>query len=150
MSLSHIKSDKVHSLSFFFIRSFWPPVLRQGHINILCVHMRVRVCVYVYVGFGFLERENATIVNASLRSLASHTIPAFQNALSSLGLTVPFYLSQNDGTLITAGACQETPILTFSSGPTNSMRGQFEICHDASDTLANGRSYVQVLRFSRI
>ena len=72
---------------------------------------------------GLLERENAAIVNACLRDLARTTVNGFRMALEHLGLDSPLYLTQNDGTLMTAGFAERFPVLTFSSGPTNSMRG---------------------------
>ena len=72
---------------------------------------------------GLLERENATIMNASLRSLAHQVARSFREALAELDLAVPFYISQNDGTLMTADYAERYPVLTFASGPTNSMRG---------------------------
>ena len=50
---------------------------------------------------GLLERENATIMNACLRELASQIVAAFHAALAELGIEAPVYLSQNDGTLMT-------------------------------------------------
>src|SRR5262249_59134966 len=49
---------------------------------------------------GLLERENATIMNACLRELATHIVGAFHAALAELGVDAPVYLSQNDGTLM--------------------------------------------------
>src|SRR5579864_2551865 len=72
---------------------------------------------------GLLERENATIMNASLRGLAQQVARSFRDALVELDLSVPFYISQNDGTLMTADYAERYPVLTFASGPTNSMRG---------------------------
>ena len=72
---------------------------------------------------GLLERENATIINAALLKLASHTTDAFEAALSDSGLSVPLYLTQNDGTLMDVATARAFPVTTFSSGPTNSMRG---------------------------
>ena len=72
---------------------------------------------------GLLERENATIINASLRQLSTHTVNAFSRALESVGLTCPYFITQNDGTLMNAKFVVEYPVLTFASGPTNSMRG---------------------------
>jgi N-methylhydantoinase A/oxoprolinase/acetone carboxylase beta subunit len=72
---------------------------------------------------GLLERENATIMNASLRGLAQQVASSFREALAELDLAVPFYISQNDGTLMTAEYAERYPVLTFASGPTNSMRG---------------------------
>lgn len=72
---------------------------------------------------GLLERENAAIMNASLRPLAAMITSAFARALSDLGITAPFYISQNDGTLMSAEHMQRYPVLTFAAGPTNSLRG---------------------------
>jgi len=72
---------------------------------------------------GLLERENATIMNASLQDLARRVAASFRSALNHLDLHVPFYISQNDGTLMSADYAERYPVLTFASGPTNSMRG---------------------------
>ena len=72
---------------------------------------------------GLIERENATIMNAALADLSSHVVRAMREVLNDLGIAAPFYLSQNDGTLMPADAAERYPVLTFSSGPTNSMRG---------------------------
>lgn len=72
---------------------------------------------------GLLERENAAILNACLRPLAEETIGAFKRAIAEFDITAPLYLTQNDGTLMSAELAQEFPVLTFASGPTNSMRG---------------------------
>ena len=72
---------------------------------------------------GLLERENAAILNAALSELAIRVIEAFGSAINELGIQAPIYLSQNDGTLMTASQAVRYPVLTFASGPTNSMRG---------------------------
>jgi N-methylhydantoinase A/oxoprolinase/acetone carboxylase beta subunit len=72
---------------------------------------------------GLLERENATIMNACLRELATHIVSAFHVALAELGIDAPVYLSQNDGTLMSVDFAERYPVATFASGPTNSMRG---------------------------
>jgi len=72
---------------------------------------------------GILERENAAIMNASLRTLSETTVSAFGRALEKVGLTCPYYITQNDGTLMSKEFVQSYPVLTFASGPTNSMRG---------------------------
>ena len=73
--------------------------------------------------FGLLPRENSTIINASLAALAARVVEAFRRALHQLGLDVPLFISQNDGTLMRAEDVERYPVLTFASGPTNSMRG---------------------------
>lgn len=72
---------------------------------------------------GFLERENAAVLNAAILSFARCTIHAFQGAVAGLRLDCPVFLTQNDGTILPASAAAQVPIRTFSSGPTNSMRG---------------------------
>lgn len=72
---------------------------------------------------GLLERENATIMNACLRGLATRIVEAFNSALDDFGISAPIYLSQNDGTLMTVDFAERYPVATFASGPTNSMRG---------------------------
>jgi N-methylhydantoinase A/oxoprolinase/acetone carboxylase beta subunit len=72
---------------------------------------------------SLLERENATIMNASLRTLASEIVGAFRAALEESGLDAPAFVSQNDGTLMSLDWVERYPVSTFASGPTNSMRG---------------------------
>jgi N-methylhydantoinase A/oxoprolinase/acetone carboxylase beta subunit len=72
---------------------------------------------------GLLERENAAVLNACLAQLAVDVVRSIRTALDRLGIKAPFYISQNDGTLMTADFTERYPVLTFASGPTNSMRG---------------------------
>ena len=72
---------------------------------------------------GFLERENATVMNACLVDLAFAVVSSFRRALGELKVEAPFFISQNDGTLMAAEHVERYPVLTFASGPTNSMRG---------------------------
>ena len=72
---------------------------------------------------GIIERENAAIMNASLAGMAREVVAAFAAALRALGIEAPLFISQNDGTLMSAERVAQYPVLTFASGPTNSMRG---------------------------
>lgn len=72
---------------------------------------------------GLLERENATILNASLLSYAAQVVAGFVDSVQQLELDCPLFLTSNDGTLMTCDQAVRFPIKTFSSGPTNSMRG---------------------------
>lgn len=72
---------------------------------------------------GFLERENAAILNAAILPFARRTIRSFQEPVKRLGLDCPVFITQNDGTILSREAASRLPIRTFSSGPTNSMRG---------------------------
>jgi len=72
---------------------------------------------------GLIERENAAIMNACLQDLGKRTCSAFRDALKQSSIHAPLFLTQNDGTLMSAEHAERFPVLTFSSGPTNSMRG---------------------------
>lgn len=72
---------------------------------------------------GLLERENATILNASLTDVAKTTVQGFVGALEKEGIDAKVYLGQNDGTLMSVDYAMKYPILTIACGPTNSLRG---------------------------
>lgn len=72
---------------------------------------------------GILERENAALLNSALLAFADRVVGSFGAALGKRGLQCPFYVSQNDGTLMGADFVRNFPALTFASGPTNSLRG---------------------------
>lgn len=76
-------------------------------------------------GLGFLARENASILNATLRPLAERTIYSYHKAMETIFEDTPYtlYLTQNDGSVLSAHEAIELPIRTFNSGPTNSIRG---------------------------
>ncbi|KAF7560975.1 hypothetical protein G7046_g3183 [Stylonectria norvegica] len=86
------------------------------------------VCSSEISNLGFLERENASILNASIHRFARRTIREFKAAMRRLDLKCGLYLTQNDGTLLDAATAARLPIRTFSSGPTNSMRGAAYLC----------------------
>ncbi|KAK3948381.1 hypothetical protein QBC32DRAFT_381448 [Pseudoneurospora amorphoporcata] len=82
------------------------------------------VCSKEVANLGFLERENAAVLNASILRFARRTIREFREAVRKLGLQgCPVFITQNDGTILKGEKAAELPIKTFSSGPTNSMRG---------------------------
>jgi len=74
---------------------------------------------------GLIERENAAIMNATLRPLAAKVTGAIGSALADLGIDAPFFVSQNDGTLMSTSHLRSMPVLTFAAGPTNSLRGAY-------------------------
>ncbi|KAJ4254498.1 hypothetical protein NW762_010097 [Fusarium torreyae] len=88
------------------------------------------VCSKDVANIGFLERENAAILNASILPFARRTLHSFQAAISQLNLECPVFVTQNDGTILPASAAARLPIRTFSSGPTNSMRGAAFLMQD--------------------
>jgi len=80
-------------------------------------------CSHEIGQLGLLERENAAILNACLRTLATATVDAFRKAVREIGISAPLYLTQNDGTLMDATFASRFPVLTIASGPSNSVRG---------------------------
>ena len=81
------------------------------------------VCSKDVANLGFLARENAAVLNASVLPFARRTIRSFQEPVRRLGLDCPVFITQNDGTILSGEMAARLPIRTFSSGPTNSMRG---------------------------
>ncbi|KAL1302786.1 hypothetical protein AAFC00_003132 [Neodothiora populina] len=81
------------------------------------------VCSHEVANIGFLERENASILNAAILKYARKTVRRFRFAMNALQLTCPLFLTQNDGTLLDSASAARVPVRTFSSGATNSMRG---------------------------
>ncbi len=86
---------------------------------------------------GLIERENAAIMNASLRPLAAKVAAAIARALADLGINAPFFVSQNDGALMSSTHLMEMPVLTFAAGPTNSLRGAYFLAGIADALVAD-------------
>ena len=76
---------------------------------------------------GLMERENAAIMNTTLLPFADKVVSSFLGALEKRGLNCPAFISQNDGTLMSADFVRAYPALTFASGPTNSLRGAYKL-----------------------
>ncbi|MFK9091919.1 ROK family protein [Bacillus salipaludis] len=72
---------------------------------------------------GLLERENATILNASVVNVAKAAADGFINALKNEGVDAKVFFGQNDGTLMSVDYAVKYPIFTVACGPTNSLRG---------------------------
>ncbi|THH04846.1 hypothetical protein EW145_g5222 [Phellinidium pouzarii] len=94
---------------------------------------------------GLLERENASILNASILSFARRTVFAYYEVMKQFDLKCPLYLTQLDGTLVPASIAATIPIRTFSNGPTNSMRGAaFLAGLDRKDVADNRESKIVI------
>src|SRR4051794_15292004 len=72
---------------------------------------------------GLLERENAALLNAALSPLARVTINGFRAAIAASRIEAPLFITQNDGTVMSAETAMALPVMSFASGATNSMRG---------------------------
>ncbi|MBS3904168.1 MAG: hydantoinase/oxoprolinase family protein [Simkania sp.] len=74
-------------------------------------------------GIGFLERENSTILNASLKKIMGNGFCQLEKSCRVLGLQCPLFITQNNGCMIDLTDAVEYPVLTISAGPTNSFVG---------------------------
>lgn len=115
-------------ISSLAITSIFSPATAEAELEaaeiLLSELPHLRVSLSHEIGrLGLLERENATIINAALLTVAEKVTTAFDNALTSTGIDAPLYLSQNDGTLMDVDYMRRYPVATISAGPTNSMRG---------------------------
>jgi len=93
----------------------WAKEILGNDIKISCSHQ--------IGGLGLLERENACILNASLQEVALKMVNALEETTKRLNLSAQLFIGQNDGTLMSLKQAQDFPVLTISSGPTNSIRG---------------------------
>ena len=84
-------------------------------------------------GTGFIERENAALLNAALKSVIVKGFSSLKKICADFGLLCPMHLTQNNGSRISLEAALEFPVLTLSAGATNSFIGAAKIagCQDA-------------------
>jgi N-methylhydantoinase A/oxoprolinase/acetone carboxylase beta subunit len=68
---------------------------------------------------GLLERENAALLNAALVDLARVTIAGFRDAIAASHIDAPLFITQNDGTVMSAEMAMALPVMSFASGATN-------------------------------
>jgi N-methylhydantoinase A/oxoprolinase/acetone carboxylase beta subunit len=88
-------------------------------------------------GLGFIERENAAILNAALGDLALGIVAGFETTLIRQGAGVPVYITQNNGSIMSAEAARRYPVLMARSGPTNSMRGAVWLTGESDAVVAD-------------
>jgi N-methylhydantoinase A/oxoprolinase/acetone carboxylase beta subunit len=63
------------------------------------------------------------LLNAALLDLARVTIAGFRDAIAASHIDAPLFITQNDGTVMSAEMAMALPVMSFASGATNSMRG---------------------------
>ncbi len=81
---------------------------------------------------GILERENSTILNASLVPEMKRGFARLQQSLDALHIHAPLYLTDNRGSLLSLEEAIAYPIKTLASGPTNSFIGAAKLMGVAS------------------
>jgi N-methylhydantoinase A/oxoprolinase/acetone carboxylase beta subunit len=72
---------------------------------------------------GIIERENSTVLNASLGGVVRAVASALSAALAAHAISPVVLFAQNDGTLTGRDHAVRNPVLTIGSGPANSLRG---------------------------
>ncbi|NUH40156.1 hypothetical protein HUF15_25925 [Streptomyces samsunensis] len=75
-------------------------------------------------GFGLLERENATILNAALSGPARAVISGVRSALRGLDIRAELFVARNDGTLVSASRASVLPIHLVSGRLATAVRGR--------------------------
>jgi N-methylhydantoinase A/oxoprolinase/acetone carboxylase beta subunit len=98
------------------IVSCFSPLFAE-HENLVRQRISLPVCCSSEVsGLGFIERENTALLNLMLRNV-------LRKGFADLQLDVPLFLTHNEGSLMNLKEAIEKPILTLSSGQTNSFIG---------------------------
>ncbi|KAJ5994127.1 hypothetical protein N7451_009851 [Penicillium sp. IBT 35674x] len=148
-----VQSIKAAGIDKVALVGIFSPLDAQGLHEETCKRLMLEedpslsvVCSHTIGEIGLLERENATILNASILNLARKTVRAFCEAMKKLRLDCPLFLTQNDGTLTDAATAAELPIKTFASGPTNSMTGAAYLASlDRGESRARSETQVLVI-----
>ncbi|PWN26046.1 Hydantoinase/oxoprolinase [Jaminaea rosea] len=96
---------------------------------------------------GFLEREAATVLNASLLRFARITVASFVSAIRKLGVTAstPLFLTRNDGTLCSADEAARLPVRSFNAGSVASVCGAGILAGFDRQTLAQEKGQIIVV-----
>ncbi|TAQ83538.1 hypothetical protein B7494_g8138 [Chlorociboria aeruginascens] len=141
-----IKSKSITTIVIIGVYSPSNPAQEEAAQSILATELGSDFdisCSYTIGRLGFLERENASILNASLRRFARHVIAGFAFAIQKLGRS-KLYITLNDGTLSKATTAADHPVKCFSSGPTNSARGAALLAKAANADFGDEREVLVV------
>jgi len=75
---------------------------------------------------GLLERENSTILNCTIIPVIRAAINSVRMSMRRLGIdSARLFLTQNDGTVMSAEFAEKYPIFTVATGASNAIRGAF-------------------------
>lgn len=72
---------------------------------------------------SLLQRENSTILNASVVTVMQKAIRSLREAVHERNISAPLYIVQNNGSVMSAEYAVNYPIFTVVSGPAASVRG---------------------------
>lgn len=124
--LEQIKASGVQSLA---VCSIFSPVNRDHEKEFAALARDVlgpdvAITLSSEIGsLSLIERENSTVLNASVVGVAKKAAQGLTEALKQFGIETDVFFAQNDGTLMSLDYAIRYPILTIGSGPTNSLRG---------------------------
>ncbi len=74
-------------------------------------------------GIGFIERENAALLNAALKKVISSSFWTLEKKMEQIGIKAPLWMVQNDGSIMDMAQATHLPIFTIAAGQTNSFIG---------------------------
>ena len=74
-------------------------------------------------GIGFIERENAALLNAALQKTVYRQFHNMMHRIQQFGITAPIFITNNNGSVMSIEDAITFPISTISTGPTNSCIG---------------------------
>jgi N-methylhydantoinase A/oxoprolinase/acetone carboxylase beta subunit len=72
---------------------------------------------------GFIERENSALLNAIISKVIRTALEGLSTIFNQHSFQCPYWLIQNNGSLMSIEEAIHYPILTIGSGVANSMRG---------------------------
>jgi N-methylhydantoinase A/oxoprolinase/acetone carboxylase beta subunit len=72
---------------------------------------------------GLLERENATVLSATLLGVVERLLESFGQALEDHLIDAELFLAQGDGTVMTPEHALRFPVYMLGSGPASAIRG---------------------------
>ncbi len=101
------------------------PAHEQKALEIIRQHYLDRIQVSMSSNFGslgYIERENAAVLNSALFSVINCGFSRIQERLKEI-TSAELFLVQNDGSQVAFEEAKKMPILTLSCGPTNSGKG---------------------------
>jgi N-methylhydantoinase A/oxoprolinase/acetone carboxylase beta subunit len=127
MAIEALSAMRVEGFSI--VSCFGSLYPQHEHEALLCLHDILGPDIPVTLssemgGIGFLERENATLLNTALKKVIGKSFASLEVICGQLGLRhARLALVQNDGSQMTMEEAKAKPILTLSCGPMNSAKG---------------------------
>lgn len=82
---------------------------------------------YEFGGSGFIERENTLLLNLALQKTFKTAFQGLSRAIKKY--KAPFWMVQNNGTIIPVEEAIAFPIRTIAAGPTNSFIGAAKLAN---------------------